>query len=71
MAQEAALLAGKLAQLQRQRDDAFADAAFAREEVRVAAASSERALSAAAAAQRQLQTERDAVMHSLTELQVG
>lgn len=71
MAQEAALLAGKLAQLQRQRDDAFADAAFAREEARVAAASSERALAAATAAQRQLQTERDAVMQSLTELQAA
>lgn len=71
MLQNVTQLAGKLAQLQRQRDDAFADAAFAREEARVAANSGERALAAAAAAQRQLQTERDAVMQSLTELQVG
>lgn len=68
---EAARLATQLAALQRQRDDALAEQSFAREEARVAAASQERAVAAAATAQALAQSERDAVMQSLKELQVG
>jgi hypothetical protein len=71
MTQEVALLAAQLAGLQRERDNALADQSFAREEARVAAVSQERALGAARQVQRQLLTERDAVMGSLAELQAA
>lgn len=70
MAQEMAAVTAQLAALRRERDDALAEQSLAQEEARVAVASKERALAAAAAAQRQLQSERDAVMTSLSELQV-